>query len=204
MERTWSVPDPKRVLENAEVRLEPTEARAHGPGLYQAASQETNGEDLFVYSLGTGPFFGEGQFFSYLEAKLRHPGDKTYTVFSRRLGRIVGAVSLLNLRPDHGSVEIGSIWYTKAAQRTEVNTNTMFLLFSYIFDELAYRRLEWKCNNENEPSKRAALRLGFQFEGVFRQHFWDKGKNRDTAWFSIIDADWAAVKARFQTQLLRT
>jgi len=199
----WPLPDRRRVLENGKVRLVPLDVAAHGAGLYRAASLETNGEDIFLYHLGSGPFADEGQFRPYLEARAPRSGELTFTVFSKRWDQIVGAATLMNLRPEHGSVEVGSIWYTKKAQRTEVNTNTMHLLFSYVFEELKYRRLEWKCNNENEASKRAALRLGFQYEGLFRQHFWDKGKNRDTAWFSIIDGDWPAVRTRFESLLFR-
>ena len=199
----WPLPDPRRILENSAVRLVPADAAAHGAGLYKAASLETNGEDLFVYHPAAGPFGDQARFLAYLEAKLALPAELTYTVFGRRWDEIVGAVTLMNLRADHGTVEVGAIWYTKKAQGTEVNTNTMALLFAYVFDELGYRRLEWKCNNENEASKRAALRLGFQYEGLFRQHFWDKGKNRDTAWYSIIDGDWPGVKARIATLIQR-
>jgi len=199
----WPLPDRTKVLENDRVRLVPLDVAAHGSSLYQAASFETNGEDIFLYHLGSGPFTNETQFLAHLETQAARPAELTYTVFSKRREQIVGAATLMNVRSDHGSVEVGSIWYTKKAQRTEVNTNTMYLLFSSIFEDLKYRRLEWKCNNENEASKRAALRLGFQYEGLFRQHFWDKGKNRDTAWFSIVDGEWAGVRARFQSLLLR-
>lgn len=192
----WNQPDPSLVLENRHVLVVPLNLEVHAPALWQAASPETNGTDLFRYNLATGPFATEMDFQAYLAKKASNPKDATLAVFSKRLDRWVGCTSLLNIRPDHGSLEVGSIWYTKVAQRTEVNTNVMALLFCHIFDALGYRRLEWKCNNENEASKQAALRLGFTYEGLFRQHFWDKGQNRDTAWYSIIDTEWPSVKQR--------
>lgn len=197
----WPLPDRNRSFENDHVAVIPTELATHGAPLFQAGSLEANGEDIFLYHLGVGPFESERQFLEYIDQKSSLANEVMYTIVRRATG-IVGAASLMNLRPDHGSVEVGSIWYTKAAQRTEVNTHAMYLLFCYVFDELGYRRLEWKCNNANEASRRAALRLGFQYEGLFRQHFWDKGKNRDTAWFSIIDHEWPQVRARFETELL--
>lgn len=197
----WNPPEPNLTLENGHVLLAPLNLDLHAVALWKAASPETNGLDLFRYSLATGPFATEADFHPYLSKKASLPKELTLAVFSKRLDRWVGCVSLLNVRPDHGSLEVGSIWYTRAAQRTEVNTNVMVLLFCHVFDVLGYRRLEWKCHNGNDASKQAALRLGFTYEGLFRQHFWDKGENRDTAWYSIIDADWPAVKQRLVARL---
>ena len=198
-----TAPSREKILENDFVLLRSLDTSRDGKELFEAASVQTNGEDIFRYHLANGPFSTYSDFEFYLKQKEAGSSELTVTVFSKPRDRLVGAVSFLNIRPDHGSVELGSIWYQKAVQRTEVNTNVMYLLFSYVFDELKYRRLEWKCNNENEASKRAALRLGFQYEGLFRQHFWDKGKNRDTAWFSVLDSEWPAVRERFETKLLR-
>lgn len=198
---TWPLPHPPKALANDRVSLVPTDPAAHGADLYQVASFEANGEDIFLYHLGTGPFHSKEQFLDFLHAKASAPNEVMYTIIRRDQGP-VGTASLMNIRAAHGAVEVGSIWYTKKAQRTEVNTNAMYLLFCYVFDDLGYRRLEWKCNNANEASRKAALRLGFQYEGLFRNHFWDKGKNRDTAWFSLIDTDWPTVKACFESHLL--
>jgi RimJ/RimL family protein N-acetyltransferase len=103
----------------------------------------------------------------------------------------------MRIDPSHGVIEIGSILWGPAIAGTRVATEAQFLFMAYAFDALGYRRYEWKCNADNEPSKRAALRFGFTPEGVFRQHMVAKGKNRDTAWFSIIDAEWPMLKARY-------
>jgi len=191
---TWPAPGP--FLENDAVALSvlvPEDERA----LYEAARADVNG-DLFRYHVNVPPMDHPEAFHRYLEARWSHPTETTYRVFSKRLGRPVGCVTLMNLRRDHGCVEVGSIWYAREAQKTEVNTNTMLVLFTHVFDELGYRRLEWKCNDANEDSKRAALRLGFTFEGLFRQHMVSRGENRDTAWFRLLDGEWPTVRSRLQ------
>jgi RimJ/RimL family protein N-acetyltransferase len=109
--------------------------------------------------------------------------------------------SLMRLDPDHGVIEVGHIWFAPALQRTRQATEAIYLLARYAFDDLGNRRLEWKCDSLNAPSRRAAERFGFVFEGVFRQHMVVKGRNRDTAWFSITDAEWPARRAAFQEWL---
>ncbi|MGC1910050.1 MAG: GNAT family protein, partial [Candidatus Dormiibacterota bacterium] len=115
--------------------------------------------------------------------------------------RARGWASLMRIEPQHRCVEVGYILYTPALQRTRGATEAMYLLARYVFEELGYRRYEWKCDSLNAPSWRAALRLGFTYEGVFRQHMIIKGRNRDTAWFSILDSEWAARKARLEEWL---
>ena len=107
----------------------------------------------------------------------------------------------MRIEPRHRVIEVGSILYTRALQRTRGATEAMYLLARYVFEELEYRRYEWKCNALNAPSRSAALRLGFTFEGIFRQHMIVKGRSRDTAWYSMIDAEWAARKAAFERWL---
>lgn len=124
-----------------------------------------------------------------------------YTVSSTELKRRIGMIALMNIVPEHGRAELGNIWYSPLVQKTKVNSEVTYLFLSQLFDKLWYRRAEWKCDNENEPSKRAALRMGFRYEGLFRQHMVVKGLNRDTAWFSILDTEWPAVKANFETYL---
>ncbi len=115
--------------------------------------------------------------------------------------RAEGVAALMRIDPANGVIEIGHICLSPGLQQTRAATEAFALLFSRVFDELGYRRLEWKCNDQNMPSKRAAARLGFTFEGVFRQHMVTKGRNRDTAWFSIVDAEWPKVKAGFDAWL---
>lgn len=124
-----------------------------------------------------------------------------YTVRDKASGRCVGSISLMAIRPEHGAAELGNIWYAPAAQRTKVNTEACHLLLNHCFVHLGYRRLEWKCNSLNAPSHRAALRLGFTFEGTFRQHMIVKGENRDTVWFSMLDHEWPRIAAAQQRWL---
>ncbi len=194
MRTSWGYPSNELVLENSWVTVSGVEVGRDVDALFRAASLAMNGDDIFKYFVNIPAFEDLNTFRSYLEARVSAPAEVIYKVFSKRLGRLVGCASLMNIKPEHGTVEIGSIWYSKEAQRTEVNTNTMLLLFSYVFEVLEYRRLEWKCNNRNEDSKRAALRLGFQYEGLFRNHMVSRGENRDTAWYSIIDSEWPANK----------
>jgi RimJ/RimL family protein N-acetyltransferase len=109
-----------------------------------------------------------------------------------------GICSYLRIKPEHGAIEIGHIWFGANLQRTTAGTEAVYLLASHAFDDLHYRRLEWKCNALNAASRRAAGRFGFSFEGVFRNHQVVKGRNRDTAWYSITDDDWPAIRAGFE------
>jgi RimJ/RimL family protein N-acetyltransferase len=109
--------------------------------------------------------------------------------------------SFLRIDPNNGVIEVGHINYSPALQRTQAATEAMYLMMRYVFEDLAYRRYEWKCDALNQPSRQAAKRLGFSFEGIFRQAVMYKGRNRDTAWFSIIDSEWPALKQRFEAWL---
>ena len=114
-------------------------------------------------------------------------------------GKAAGYASYMRMEPAHGVVEVGNILLSPGLQRTTAATEAMYLMAGHVFDHLGYRRYEWKCNAENEPSRRAALRLGFTFEGIFRQHMVVKGRNRDTAWFSMLDNEWPAQKTRLRS-----
>ncbi len=126
---------------------------------------------------------------------------QTHIIRARETGEVLGMASYMRIRPEAGSAEIGCIIFSKQLQRTPAATEAMYLLARHIFDDLGYRRYEWKCDDSNAASKSAAERLGFKFEGVFRQDMVVKGRNRDTAWFSIIDSDWPHVKAGFEAWL---
>ncbi len=117
-----------------------------------------------------------------------------FAVIDKATGRAEGRQALMRIDPKHGVIEIGSILWGPAIARTRVATEALYLAASYIFDTLGYRRFEWKCDNRNVPSKNAATRFGFTFEGVFRQHMVAKGENRETAWFSMLDREWPARK----------
>jgi RimJ/RimL family protein N-acetyltransferase len=200
----WEFPSKNLILENRWVRVDSIDLASDLEALFSAASIDSNGEDIFKYHVNVAPMHNVQTYREYLRKKLDLATEVTYKIFSKRLNRLVGCASLMNINKDHGTVEVGSIWYTKEAQKTEINSNAMFLIFSYVFEDLKYRRLEWKCNNLNEDSKRAAVRLGFEYEGLFRQHYLSRGQNRDTAWFSIIDAEWAEKKEKLEARLRKT
>ena len=124
-----------------------------------------------------------------------------FAVIGKASGKVAGRQALMRIDPVHGAIEIGNIYWGPLISRKPAATEAQFLFMQYIFDELGYRRYEWKCNDNNAPSKRAAERFGFQFEGIFRQHMVTKGNNRDTAWFSIIDSEWPALKQAYQAWL---
>jgi RimJ/RimL family protein N-acetyltransferase len=126
---------------------------------------------------------------------------QTHIIRAADTGEVLGMASYMRIRPEAGSAEIGCIVFSKQLQRMPAASEAMFFMARHIFDDLGYRRYEWKCNDENTASKSAAERLGFQFEGVFRQDMVVKGENRDTAWFSILDSEWPRIKAGFEAWL---
>ncbi len=121
-----------------------------------------------------------------------------YAVIDRASGRCEGRQTFMRITPEHGVIEIGSILWGPTIARTRVATEALFLFARHAFEDLAYRRFEWKCDSRNAPSRRAALRFGFAFEGIFRQHRVVKGLNRDTAWFAMTDSDWPALRKDFE------
>jgi RimJ/RimL family protein N-acetyltransferase len=124
-----------------------------------------------------------------------------FAILDRAGGRPLGSAAFMRIVPAHGVIEVGSITYAPRLKRTRVATEAMYLMARRAFDELGYRRYEWKCDDRNTPSKRAAARLGFRFEGVFRQHMVVRGRNRDTAWFAMTDDEWPARRAAFERWL---
>ncbi len=126
---------------------------------------------------------------------------RLYAVIDSATGRAAGMASYLRMAPADGVIETGHIWFTPLLQRTRQATEAIFLMAKYAFDTLGNRRFEWKCNARNAPSRRAAQRFGFTFEGIFRQHMVVKGRNRDTAWYAMIDRDWPGIKAAFEAWL---
>ena len=146
-----------------------------------------------------GPFSDVQSYRAWLDRTESVDDPLFFTV--RKQNQPVGVISILSIEPADGRAELGHIWYSPIVQRTKVNTESVYLLLRYLFDDLHYRRVEWKCNNNNEASKRAAQRLGFQYEGLFRQHRIIKGENRDTAWFSMLDKEWTGRKANLERWL---
>ena len=194
----WSgVPRPERItLEGHYVRIEPLDPARHGAELF-ASAQAPGAEDRFRYLFEDAPA-DYAAFTPWLEKAASSTDPLFFTVIDKRTGRAEGRQALMRIDSTHGVIEIGSILWGPAIARSRATTETLYLFASYVFDTLGYRRFEWKCNNLNEPSKRAAERFGFTFEGIFRQHMVAKGRNRDTAWFAMIDADWPRLKAGYE------
>ena len=140
-------------------------------------------------------------FESVIEPRRAGQGWETMVILSSVSEAIRGMASFMRIRDAHGSCEVGAVAYSHSLQRTPEATEAMYLMARHVFDDLHYRRYEWKCHNENERSKRAALRYGFAFEGVFRNDMVMKGRSRDTAWFAMTDEDWPRVKAGFEAWL---
>lgn len=194
------VPRPERVaLEGRYARLEPLDAGRHGAELFQSA-QAPGADDRFRYLFEETPADYAG-FTPWLEKAAASPDPIFFAVIDRATGRAEGRQALMRIDTAHGVIEIGNILWGPAIARTRIATEALFLFAAHVFDGLGYRRFEWKCNNSNEPSKRAALRFGFTFEGVFRNHMVTKGRNRDTAWFAITNDDWPRLKAGYEAWL---
>jgi RimJ/RimL family protein N-acetyltransferase len=181
------------------VRLEPVSA-THAESLFEAAHGEGSDPELWDY-LAYGPFPDLASFRDWLEERAASEDPLFFAVVDTASGKALGMVSFLRIDEAFGVIEIGHIWFGAALQRSRSATETIYLLSRQAFDRLGYRRLEWKCNNANARSQRAAERFGFTFEGVFRQHLIVKGKNRNTAWFSIIDGEWPAIRRGFERWL---
>ncbi|WP_425093977.1 GNAT family N-acetyltransferase [Tropicimonas sp. S265A] len=181
------------------VRLEPLDWSVHGTGLSTAlVGPETDA--LWTY-LPAGPFQTARAFQEWLDAARSADGDwLTFAVLPED-GAAFGMMSFMRQRPDQGSIEVGCIAYGASLARTRAATEAVFLLARHIFDDLGYRRFEWKCNARNAPSRRAAERLGFLYEGTFRNDQVVKGRNRDTAWYAMTDGDWPDVRDRLQAWL---
>ncbi|SMQ85776.1 Protein N-acetyltransferase, RimJ/RimL family [Devosia lucknowensis] len=189
---------PQRViLEGGHVRLEPLERR-HAEQLF-AVSTLPGGPERYRYLPSEPP-----QRLEDLEQRIEaaQGGPDAYVaVVDKKTGTVLGQQAWLRIRPEHGSIEIGAIYWGLPMARTPLSTEAFYLFARHAFDDLGYRRFEWKCNNGNEPSKAAAARFGFTFEGVFRQDMIVKGESRDTAWFSILDSEWPSLRAEFERWL---
>jgi RimJ/RimL family protein N-acetyltransferase len=182
------------------VTLEPLDADRHTPALWHAI----RGHDAVWTWLSDGPYDHEADLYRALAEK-QVSGSAVFLAIVLRLETsphaAAGYASFMRIEPAHGVVEVGNILLAPALQRTRAATEAMYLMARHVFDDLGYRRYEWKCNALNEPSRQAALRLGFSFEGIFRQHMVIKGRNRDTAWFAMLDHDWPARRQAFERWL---
>jgi len=185
------------VLRGRTVTLEPLNGASHTAGLWRAVQGR---DEVWTY-LADGPYASEADLRRALEEKQAGSTAVFFAIVPQATGHVAGYASYMRMDPANGVIEVGNILLAPSLQRTVAATEAMYLMARHIFEDLGYRRYEWKCNANNEPSRRAALRLGFIFEGIFRQHMIVKGKNRDTAWFSMLDTEWPARKAAFEAWL---
>lgn len=178
--------------------LERLDPARHAESLVAAHAEAPDGRD-WTY-LPVGPFASAADHRAWLETAAASEDPRHYAVLDAT-GEAVGALALMRHDPANGAIEVGHVTFSPRMQRTVASTEAQFLLMRYVFDELGYRRYEWKCDTLNAPSMKAAARLGFTYEGTFRQAVVYKGRSRDTAWFSIIDAEWPDRRAEFERWL---
>ena len=180
--------------------LRPVDPEGDAEPLHAASHPDDGDRSIWTY-LPDGPYDSPEHLRKMLAFAERSEDPLFFTLATLPDERPLGIASYLRIEPAHGVIEIGHIWFGVPLQRTTAATEAIFLLARRAFDELGYRRLEWKCNAENAASRRAAERFGFTFEGVFRKHMVVKGRNRDTAWYAITDDEWPAIRAAFETWL---
>jgi len=193
-------PRPARVvLEGRYVRLEPLNPAQHGDGLF-AASSVPDADGRFAWLPETPPQ-SRAEFQSWLDKAAASEDPLYFVVIDKTSGEVVGRQTFLRIDPANGVIEIGHVYWGPKMARTRGATEAQFLFAQYVLGDLGYRRYEWKCNDRNTPSKRAAERFGFQFEGIFRQHMIVKGENRDTAWYAMIDKEWPALARAYNAWL---
>lgn len=182
------------VFEGRYARLEPV-SEAHVPDLFACANPER------YQWLFSSPPESEADLAARVSAAMEQDDPLVFAVIDKATGRAEGQQMLMRITPEHGVIEIGGILWGERIARTRVATEAQYLFARYVFDDLGYRRYEWKCNALNLPSRKAAERFGFTFEGIFRQHMIIKGQNRDTAWFAMLDGDWPRIKAGYERWL---
>jgi RimJ/RimL family protein N-acetyltransferase len=190
---------PRTPMTGRYCRVEPIDVDRHAAQLFEANSEDREGRN-WTY-LTSGPFPDSPSYREWL-AKMATKDDPLFhAIVDTETDHAVGVAAYMRIDPANGSIEVGHINYSPQLQATTAATEAMYLMMRRVFDELGYRRYEWKCDSLNEPSCRAAERLGFTFEGVFRQAVVNKGRNRDTAWFSIVDGEWPAIRTALESWL---
>lgn len=190
---------PSSSMEGRRVQVELLDLDKHGADLWATIAEDREGRN-WTY-LPAGPFADQAGYLAWLGGISAGRDPMFHAVVDRASGKAVGVASYLRIDPANGVIEVGHINFSPRLQRKPSATEAMFLMMRRVFEELGYRRYEWKCDALNAPSRAAALRLGFRFEGIFRQAVVYKGRNRDTAWFAITDRDWPALKDAFERWL---
>jgi RimJ/RimL family protein N-acetyltransferase len=181
------------------VRIDPLDHDRDGAELFAAIGGSGN-DELWRY-IPFGPPESSESLMAILALMAESQGWQTLVFRGRDTGETLGMASYMRIRPEAGSAEVGCVVFSKALQRTAAASEAMFFIARHLFDDLGYRRFEWKCDDENAASKKAARRFGFSAEGVFRQDMVVKGKNRDTAWFSMLDREWPRIRSAFEQWL---
>jgi RimJ/RimL family protein N-acetyltransferase len=190
---------PRTAMAGRFCTVAPLDPERHAAPLFAAYGEDADGR-MWTY-LPRGPYASPGEYRSWAEAACRSEDPLVYAIIDNAAGAPVGTASYLRIEPAIGVIEVGSITYSPRLQRRPAATEAMYLMMRRVFDELGYRRYEWKCDSLNQPSRDAAARLGFRYEGLFRQATMTRGRNRDTAWFSVIDSEWPALRAAFEAWL---
>lgn len=188
---------PKAPIDGSSVRLEPIDPARHVADLYELSK----GDDTIWNYMGYGPFADAGAMRTWLDGCAASPDPLYFAIVDKASGRAVGMTSFMRIDAKSGAIEIGNIWFAPILQKTRQATEAIFLQMREVFDRWGYRRLEWKCNARNAPSRAAAARFGFTYEGLFRQHMIIKGRSRDTAWFAMLDGEWPETRAAFERWL---
>jgi RimJ/RimL family protein N-acetyltransferase len=179
--------------------VSPLDPDLHADALYEG-THGPDAEKLWLY-LTEGPFPDRASFRAFLDRLAESEDPLSFAIVDNATGKALGYASYMRIVPEHRVIEIGNIFYTHALRHSAGGTEAMYLMARHVFEDLGYRRYEWKCNALNEASRRAAIRLGFTFEGIFRQHMIQKGRSRDTAWFSMLDREWPARRRAFEEWL---
>ena len=192
-----AVPD-LRPIPGRWIRLDPLHVERHAKSLFASIHGKDDG--LWSY-MAYGPFASEEVFTAWLRERQAARDPWFYAFVNRATGEALGMGAFMRADTANGSIEIGNIWLSPALQRSREGTEAIYLMIRHCFDDLGVRRLEWKCDALNAPSRRSAQRYGFTFEGIFRQHYIIKGRNRDTAWFSMLDTEWPAIRKGFEAWL---
>ncbi len=187
------------VLSGRTCRLEPLKAARHAAALHAAYCENSDGSS-WTY-MPYGPFASEADYVGFVEDMQDKEDPVFYAIVDSETDRPVGAGAYLRIDPPMGVIEVGHLSYAPALQRTVASTEAMYLMMRHVFDDLGYRRYEWKCDSLNAPSRAAAERLGFRYEGTFRQGVTYKSRNRDTTWLSILDSEWPAAKQALEAWL---
>ncbi len=190
---------PRKPMAGSFCRIEALDVERHLEDLFEAYSEDVDGR-LWTYMFA-GPFESIEDLRTWMEPACKTDDPLFHALIETETGRAVGMAAYMRIKPNGGVIEVGSITYSPRLQRTPAATEAMFLLMKRAFDELGYRRYEWKCDALNAPSHRAAERLGFAYDGLFKQAIVYKGRSRDTAWYSIVDRDWPPIKKAYMKWL---